>query len=160
MEQEPSKAVPTQYMENEIRHCAEMVWTTTLGLSLKPKETHQPIAEIKNLRCATQFKGRWNGWLVITIAPGLTHTASRIFFGESDTGTENENIEDTLKELANQIGGNLKNLVPQPSFIDIPVMSFEACELKFPQAEPLTRLTYECEGDLVEFQLLEFPEKN
>lgn len=147
-------------MEKEIRHCAEMVWTTALGLSLTQKNTKQPITEIKNLRCATQIKGRWNGWFVITIAPGLTHTASRIFFGESDSAIENENIKDTLKELANQIGGNLKNLVPQPSSIDIPVMSFEAGDLKFPHTEPLTRLTYECEGDLVEFQLLEFPEKN
>ena len=150
----------TQYMEKEICHCAEMVWNTALGLPLARQDIPQPIQEIDNLRCATKIKGTWNGWLVITLTPRLTQAASSIFFGESSPSTEEENIEDTLKELANQIGGNLKNLVPQPSSIEIPIMSFKAKDLQFPNTDLLTRLTFECEGDLIEFKLLESSEKN
>lgn len=154
------KTMSTQYMEKEICHCAEMVWNTTLGLPLARKDIDQPIQEPENLRCATKIKGRWNGWLVITLTPRLTSTASSIFFGESTPSMEEENIEDTLKELANQIGGNLKNLVPQPSSIEIPIMSFKATDLQFPNTELKTRLTFECEGDLIEFQLLELSDEN
>lgn len=150
----------TQYMEKEICHCAEMVWNTALGLPLTRKDIAQPIQELENLRCATKIKGRWNGWLVITLTPRLTQTVSRIFFGEGSPSAQEENIEDTLKELANQIGGNLKNLVPQPSSIEIPVMSFKATDLQFPNTDLLTRLTFECEGDLIEIKLLEHPGKS
>lgn len=148
-----------QYMENEICHCAEMVWTTALGLSLTRKELAQPVAEDENLRCAISIKGRWNGWLVITLPSTLTNKAAIKFFGESDPSMQDENIEDTLKELANQIGGNFKNLVPQPSSLELPIMSFKAEDLQFPKTTELTRLSFECQGDLIEFQLLELPEE-
>ncbi len=144
-----------QYMEKEICHCAEMVWNTTLGLSLDRKETPHPIEETENFRCATKINGRWNGWLVITLPSKLTDTASRIFFGEGNSSRNEENREDTLKELANQVGGNIKNLVPQPSSLDLPVMSFKASDLQFPDTELRTRLTFECQGNLLEIQLLE-----
>ena len=143
-----------QFLENELSHCAEMVWSTLFGMGLQ-KKGHTSLPKNGYLGCATRIRGAWNGWLVIHLPPGLSNTASRLFFGLPEEGEQKENIEETLKEIANQVGGNIKHLVPQPSTLDIPLMSFNAEELHFPDSDLKTQLTFECDGDLVEFQILE-----
>ncbi|MCA9482710.1 MAG: chemotaxis protein CheX [Nitrospina sp.] len=143
-----------QFLENELSHCAEMVWNTLFGMALH-KKGNAPLPKSSYLGCATRIRGAWNGWLVIHLPPGFSNTASRVFFGLPEEGQQQGNIEETLKEIANQIGGNIKHLVPQPSTLDTPLMSFNAEELDFPNSHLKTQLTFECEGDLVEFRILE-----
>ena len=143
-----------QFLENEIAHYTEMVWDTSLSLTVSKTDTEALQAETLAPRCAIQITGKWNGWLVLVLSKELTRMATNSFFGPG-SAEDPELLEDTLKELANQIGGNLKNLFPSPTQLNIPVASLNGTQLEFPETEIRTQLKFNIQGQLLETLLLE-----
>ena len=121
--------VNPQFMENEIGQFTEMVWTSFLGLKPERLDTEDADSDGIPVRCAVQISGSWNGWFVMDLSTRLAERAAQSFYGDGEP--THEQIEDTMKELANLVGGNLKGLMPHPASLMFPIVSLEASIYQF-----------------------------
>jgi chemotaxis protein CheX len=67
--------------------------------------------------------GAWTGVLMVECDPDVAMRLSCVLLG-LDMGAATEvDIADTLGEIANVVGGNLKNVLPGPTSMSLPVVS-------------------------------------
>jgi len=66
--------------------------------------------------------GRWDGAVIVDCAPEVAHALAAIMFAMPPAEVTKDQIEDTLGELANMIGGNLKALLPSPCMLSLPTV--------------------------------------
>ncbi len=144
-----------QFMEKEIHQFLGMIWEAQLNLPLQPRPLAPEAPPECTCRCAIQISGGWNGWLVMDFSPELARQASERFFGVSEPKQPAE-VEETLKELANQVGGNLKNLFSGPTRLMFPVVSLDGPSLYFPDTQLKTRLGFFSNNQPLEIRLLEY----
>lgn len=69
-----------------------------------------------------QITGTWCGAVLVQCSPEFAAKAARIIFASEGTGGEDDE-RDALGELTNMIAGNLKALLPSPSFLALPTVS-------------------------------------
>lgn len=66
--------------------------------------------------------GKWDGAVIVDCAPGVAASLASIMFGVPLAEVDRDHIEDTLGELANMIGGNLKALLAPPCVLSLPTV--------------------------------------
>ena len=65
-------------------------------------------------------------------------------------------LQDALAELSNMIGGNLKTLLPGPSFLSLPtVTEGNDYSLSVPGSRLISHVQLDCNGELLDVALLE-----
>ncbi len=144
-----------QFLEKEITEYAKMIWSSVLGIEIKPsnkpielKDTQQPKVQIK-------INGKWNGTIILNFAPHLLKIAASKMFSVDAEETTNEEKNETLAELANMIGGNIKGLVPEPSSLSLPeVISSKIDQGSLPP-KTLTQVCFESSGSEFGISILE-----
>jgi chemotaxis protein CheX len=95
-----------------------------------------------------RISGAWQGTVVLQASVGLaTEVARRMFRIEARDVVE-EDLRDALAELTNMIGGNIKSLVPSPSFLSIPTVTTDNdFVLPLSGAELVNDISISCGGD-------------
>jgi len=66
------------------------------------------------------ISGQWQGAVVVQGTPELGRLLAARFLEMSASDVSEADILDSAAELTNMIGGNIKGLVPGPSFLSIP----------------------------------------
>lgn len=99
------------------------VWTQFLGIGLAPIQTGQPKARSALTGClaSVTINGEWNGYVSVVCSRPLARRAAASMFGVTSDLVTADQLQDTLSELANIIGGNVKALLPSPSKLSLPV---------------------------------------
>lgn len=142
-----------QFLEPELTSFTASVWSTFLQLEIQQNEKPFDLERDDYLTASIHISGAWNGLVAVDCSRALTHKAAEILFMQTGKVSYEEEA-DTLAEVANMIGGNLKSRLPQPSQLDIPVVSMEEFKEKNPEMELLTQITFECEGSQLRVSLL------
>ena len=125
------------------------IWDTTLGLPIVrvpgdpvPSWTEPPLT------ASVEITGQWHGRVILSTPEALVHRIARHLFGSEPATLERSDLEDSLRELVNITGGNLKSCLPQPCHLALPVM-VRPDEEKSPSLEPgasaACRLSFVCE---------------
>ncbi len=65
-------------------------------------------------------RGAWRGAVVLQCPTQHAYQAAEAMFAAEPGSLGPEEVADALGELTNMVGGNLKNLLPQPSVLSIP----------------------------------------
>lgn len=116
------------------------VWGSFL---LGDLEVHpQPLAPGLVVCASVCLSGAWEGVLMVECEPGTAALLSATLLGLEPAQISDLDVADTLGELANVIGGNLKNLLPGPTLMSLPVVArsmsptlvkdaWEACNVCF-----------------------------
>lgn len=117
-----------------INTVTERVWSDFLGIQLDPTPTSQGEAE-----CASSIsiEGAWNGAVIVACSRQLARQAAATLFCRPESEIDDANWRDTLNEVANIMGGNLKAMLPGPSSLGLP----EAFDTWQPDNDPNT-VTY------------------
>lgn len=117
-----------------INSVTEQVWTDFLGISLAPTPSTQGEAE-----CAASIsiEGAWNGAVIVACSRQLARQAAATMYCCPVEQVDDASWRDTLNEVANIMGGNLKALLPGPSHLGLP----EAFDTWQPENDPNT-VTY------------------
>jgi len=107
-------------LSQSIVELCEAVWSQTLELPLvhAPESEASPGASIQG---RVQITGTWTGAIVLQCSPAFASDAARRIFGDGDRPPSQDDIRDTISELTNILGGNLKA-----------VLSNGGCQLSFP----------------------------
>lgn len=109
----------------------EQVWSDFLGIPINATPTSPGEAE-----CAASIaiEGAWNGAVIVACSRQLAREAAAAMYCCPVGEVVDANWRDTLNELANIIGGNLKAVLPGPSTLSLP----EAFDTWQPANDPNT----------------------
>ena len=142
-------------VETQIGRIAQDVWLSMLGVEIQPAPSHAAIdASVRSLSGCVHMSGAWEGSVVISCVAELAHQATEAMFGLDEGAASSEEIHDTIGELANMIGGNVKALMPAPSQLSLPSVSEgTGLEMSIPGARSLTQLALESDGKLLFIEL-------
>jgi chemotaxis protein CheX len=58
-----------------------------------------------------------------------------------------EDINDSVSEIMNIIGGNLKSMLPQPNQLGLPIVDVKGARLNFPFTKQLSQVAFDCMGE-------------
>lgn len=89
------------------------------------------------------ISGQWDGAVIVDCSAGVATDLAGIMFGLPPDQVAKDHVEDTLGELANMIGGNLKALLPPPSGLSLPtVVEGRDYRVRVPGAEVVRDLWF------------------
>ena len=139
--------------EEVLKQIASDVWETVLSRSLE--DLPDPGPEGQGITGCINISGAWEGVVQVYCEGELgRHLASAMFEMEPDEVSIAE-ITDAVAEIANILGGNIKALLPQPSFLSLPsTVVGRRCDIHYPRTQVAAELTLRCEGERVGLHVL------
>lgn len=132
----------------DLRRITADIWCATLGLSLTAEEgTADPSGA--HVTGRVEITGEWTGAVIVQCTPSLARRASGQMFGASVDDVSEDDVRDTVGELANITGGNVKSL-----------LGTGHCQLSLPEVSTLDegaptggdvvdRVASRCDGELL-----------
>ncbi len=135
------------------------VWDSTLGFPILPRqEHHDPEQELDALPALTgtlHITGTWEGTVAMSCAATFAAKCGAVMHGRIATELTSIEVQDAWGELVNMVGGNLKALLPPPSYLSLPTVRETPTYL---YAESGTRLlnqlTFACLGHRLRLSIL------
>ncbi len=104
---------------SDILQITQNVLELMVNMGVNEGEVPQPQSQVRMTGCV-QISGAWRGAVVLQTTEDLVrHAASGMLNIEMDEVTADD-MEDTLAEITNMIGGNIKSQVPSPSYLSLP----------------------------------------
>ncbi|MFA9446391.1 chemotaxis protein CheX [Egicoccus sp. AB-alg6-2] len=133
------------------------IWAAILGLELRPAdalETHD--ADQRVVTGVVQITGDWSGAVTVQCPEALARTATALMFGSEPSEVTEDEVTDTVGELANMTGGNVKSLLAGTCQLSLPaVTTGRDYHVHISGAQVIERVTAECDGALVVMTMLE-----
>lgn len=107
----------TLLQQDLINDVTEQVWSQFLGIPISASAAVQGSAE-----CAASIsiEGAWNGAIIVACSRQLARHAASTMFSVPAAEIDDASWRDTLNEVANIMGGNIKALLPGPSQLGLP----------------------------------------
>jgi chemotaxis protein CheX len=110
-----------------------------LGEPLEPYATDElPVG------ASVQVSGTWTGSVLVSCSEALAAHAAASMFETSIDELGPDDIGDALGEIANMIGGSVKSLMPEPSALSLPVVTFGSTRSVVPGARLVQELHRVC----------------
>ena len=107
--------------ENMIAEVVQSIFSTMLDIELTPSEI--PAAtEQEPLLTSVQIAGEWTGSIVLAMSPELASASAAAMLTLTPAEVNEEDRRDVAAELINMIGGNVKSLLPGPSYLSLPTI--------------------------------------
>jgi chemotaxis protein CheX len=102
------------------------------------------------------ISGQWQGAVVVQGSPELGKLIAERFLQLSPEEVTEADVMDSAAELTNMIGGNIKGLVPGPSYLSIPSVTVGSdFDFQLPGTRTFTNVVANCEGQPLRITLCE-----
>jgi chemotaxis protein CheX len=102
------------------------------------------------------ISGQWQGAVVVQGTPELGRLLAARFLEMPASEITESDVMDSAAELTNMIGGNIKGLVPGPSYLSIPSVTVGSdFEFQLPGTRRCTDLLASCAGQPLRITLCE-----
>jgi len=127
----PCDAVVVAYRTN-VAQVVDMVFMTMLGLKVEPYPMHW-VRSPDMVTAAVYFAGEWRGAVLLECTRRQARTFAQLLMSIGPPAMIDEDVRDTLGELANMLAGNLKSVLPggvvlsMPSVIEGSDYSLQIC---------------------------------
>lgn len=105
---------------SDILTITQNVLETMVNLGVCEGESTQTCAQRERMTGCVQISGTWRGAVVIQTTEGFVRRAACEMLGIDEGQVTAADMEDTLAEITNMIGGNIKSQVPGPSYLSLP----------------------------------------
>lgn len=93
------------------------------------------------------LSGAWEGVLMAECEPATARRLCAELLSLEPADVEPEDVADTMAEVANVLGGNIKNVLPSPTLLSLPVVSTRLSFAVVRDAVELCRLPFTWDGD-------------
>ena len=127
----PTDATVNAYRANVVQ-VVDMVFQTMLGLKVEPYPMHW-VRPPDMVTAAVYFAGAWRGAVLLECTRGQAQKFAQLLMSIGIPESIDDNVRDTLGELANMVAGNLKSVLPggvvlsMPSVIEGSDYSLQIC---------------------------------
>ena len=110
---------PISVYRDDITRVVVSVFDTVLGLAVEPVETPWTLSPDR-LTSAVYFVGLWSGVVMCECSSSQACYFNHLALSTSQLKEVNDDVKDTLGELANMLAGNLKSVLPRGVGISVP----------------------------------------
>ena len=149
-----------QFMENEIIEYTNFICSSFLGV--EAFHTHSELdPETETLITGSiQISGEWKGLIVLYLHPVLGDEFAKKMFSLEQGQISEDELRDAVGEIVNMVGGNLKSVLPQPSYLGLPIIALNGNKPQFPSTRECSRIVFECMGKNFAVTILQKKEKS
>ena len=148
-------SVEVEVNENDLAEMVEQVWMSYLdpeGVSpLIPTYDENQPSEVHS---SVSITGSWTGHVVYASSTAAARRAAAAFLAMEADEVSEEDLSDTLGELANIVGGNVKAMLPPGAMLSLPqvVMAPESTA-RYPNTERISGVYGLWEGEPVSISM-------
>jgi chemotaxis protein CheX len=139
----------------DLQAIAEQVWSSYLDLDGANPLEPAPHDADPELTASISVTGAWDGHIVISCTSQAAIHMAATMLGLAGDEVGLDDMVDTTGEMANVVGGNVKNLLPQPSVLSLPQVVLGA-GLRFPATRQVCSLTGFWRGEPVRIAVWQF----
>lgn len=127
-------------------------WAAMFDLPLERLDQPIPHFQRQNfLTAVVQIAGEWVGAVTLDFSPELARRLTASTLECAPALVNIDQMRDVLGEVANVIGGNVKQVLPVNSVLSLPTLVFRLdYRMYMPDADPLQRVTFKCDGELLQ----------
>lgn len=109
-------------LQNDIVVVVQNIWKLMFNSDIEQSENDGNFQRSHYSACI-QMSGAWTGEVICNASDDLIQKVASTMFQVSEELTTSEQRSDAMGELVNMIGGNLKALLPSPSYLSLPVLN-------------------------------------
>ncbi len=150
-----------QFIEDEICEYTKNIWKSILSLDVNKAQNNADNSDYNyDLAGCIQITGAWNGTVTINYPMSLAKQVATIMFDLKGEPVEEDLIQDALGELTNMTGGNIKSLLPEPSYLSLPAVAVTKNSMRVPGSELVSKITFQCNGENFQVSLLKKVDKD
>ncbi|MCU7727139.1 chemotaxis protein CheX [Actinoplanes sp. KI2] len=133
-------SVEAEVNESDLAEMVEQVWESYLdpeGVSpLIPTYDENQPSEVHS---SVSITGSWTGHVVYACSKQAARRAAAAFLAMEIDDVSPEDLEDTLGELANIVGGNVKAMLPHGALLSLPQVTLAPeSTARFPNTERIS----------------------
>ena len=141
----------------EIEDYVISIWDTVLKLSVQAiPPLVFPSRKSGFLTGCIHITGAWGGAVTLDFPVLLARRAAQIMFGLSQDEITIDLMNDCVGELTNILGGNVKALLPGPSFLSLPVVADGASYvLRVLDSHVLVQAAFACDDQNFQVTVIE-----
>lgn len=137
-------------LEPEITEIAHDIWETMFGVQIAPRDPGQEAGAV--LTSLVQIDGAWRGAVTLHCAESLARDLTKRLLDDST----DDATRDLFGELANQLGGNIKAMLPEPCSLSLPtVVVGSDYDVSVVDTAVAAAVTFDCDGHPLTITLLE-----
>jgi len=138
-----------------LHEVVDSVWVSMLGLDMAPSGSEYNPNGDKQLTGCVTITGTWQGAVMIELPEPLARVAAATMFGLTDDELGDEEVLDSLGELANMIGGNIKGLIEGDCKLSLPTVAEGGnFKVSLPGGHVETELVFDAAGRQFQVQVL------
>lgn len=141
----------------DLHRIAAEIWAAMLGLDLEPDrpvDTHAPDERV--VTGTVLITGDWEGAVTVQTSHAHAVRATGLMLMMDEAEIVDDDVADTIGELANMAGGNVKSLIEGSCQLSLPsVTSGRDYTVSIPGSKVVQRTAMDCEGELVVVSLLQ-----
>jgi chemotaxis protein CheX len=124
-------------------------WTAYLGM-----EQGEPLARIENpgplnVVASVSITGAWDGHVIVSTSEAASVAIAAAMLDLDADAVSEADILDAAGELVNVVGGNVKNVMPAPTHLSLPMTTQAGLRLRYPGTRELCGLTADWRGEPV-----------
>jgi chemotaxis protein CheX len=102
-----------------IEEIVQSIFSTMLDIDLARVDAP---SDRESLMASAQIAGEWMGSAVLSMSPEVSRASAAAMLRMAEDEVTDADRKDVAAELANMIGGNLKSVLPGPSFLSLPTI--------------------------------------
>jgi len=99
------------------------IFSTMLEMETYPISTDVATERVYEIVGCIQILGEWSGTVLLKTTVALASVVGSRMLMLSVDELEDSDRQDTVAELTNMIGGNIKSVVPSPSNLSLPTVT-------------------------------------
>ena len=144
---------------DELVQYTQFTWSSILEVDVEQVQEDFEDDSDNDINACVLISGAWKGMVVMSFHSKLAQAVTIKMFDLKKEKPTDEHLIDAVGEIINMIGGNLKALVPQPSFLSIPIVSI-GHNILSPCTQEVCKSVFNCKGQQFRITVLESKEKS
>jgi len=141
---------------DQITQIAAMTWEAILGMTIESGGIAGAPAPARSIAACVHITGAWDGAVLLDCSVEVARHAASVMFSAREEDVSVCDEQDSVAELVNIIGGNLKALLPEKCFLSLPaVVEGADFSSRIPGSRLLLRVPFSCQGHNVTVTLRE-----
>ncbi len=140
---------------DDLRQIVEDVLLSVTGAGAGDAQPPAPADGPVDVLAGIHISGAWNGSVLVCWSSALAGDTAASMLDVPVGDLTDADLSDAIGEVANMIGGSVKALLPEPSVLSLPMVTFDARRATVPGTELVRTLDLGTSGRRLQVRVLQ-----